>query len=94
MMAHGFIGEVENLMNMGYSLELPAMSGIGFRQVGQVIKGNLTREEAVRKIKTETHRFIRHQYAWFRLDDKNIRWFDIERQGEDEIEKALAGYLK
>jgi tRNA dimethylallyltransferase len=94
MFEHGFIKEVEKLMEMGYSLDLPAMSGIGYRQVGQIIKGELSKEEALKKIKTETHRFIRHQYAWFRLDDEKIHWFDIERQGYDEIEKALAEYLK
>jgi tRNA dimethylallyltransferase len=94
MMAHGFVREVENLMKMGYDLALPAMSGIGYRQVGQLIRGELTREAAVQKIKTETHRFIRHQYAWFRLDDEKIHWFDIERQGDAEIEKTLAEYLK
>lgn len=94
MMEHGFVREVEDLMKMGYNLELPAMSGIGYRQIGQLINGELTREAAVQKIKTETHRFIRHQYAWFRLDDEKIHWFDIERQGDAEIEKTLAEYLR
>jgi tRNA dimethylallyltransferase len=94
MMEHGFTREVESLMNKGYDLTLPAMSGIGYRQVGQIIKGELTREAAAQKIKTETHRFIRHQYAWFRLDDEKIHWFDIERQGDSEVEQVLAEYLK
>jgi tRNA dimethylallyltransferase len=94
MMEHGFAPEVESLVKMGYDLTFPAMSGIGYRQVGQLIKGEITQEAAVQKIKTETHRFIRHQYAWFRLDDKKIHWFDIERQDDSEIEKILAEYLK
>jgi tRNA dimethylallyltransferase len=94
MMERGFTREVENLTKMGYDLTLPAMSGIGYRQVGQMIKGEITQDAAVQKIKTETHRFIRHQYAWFHLDDEKIHWFDIERQGDSEIEKALTEYLK
>jgi tRNA dimethylallyltransferase len=94
MMEHGFIREVENLMKMGYDLALPALSGIGYRQVGHIIRGELGREAAVQKIKTETHRFIRHQYAWFRMDDTRIHWFDIERQGVSDIEKILAEYLE
>ncbi|OGO41289.1 MAG: tRNA (adenosine(37)-N6)-dimethylallyltransferase MiaA [Chloroflexi bacterium RBG_16_58_8] len=93
MMEHGFVREVENLMKMGYDLALPAMSGIGYRQVVQIIKGELSREDAVNKIKTGTHRFIRHQYAWFRLNDARIHWFDIERQGESGIEKTLTEYF-
>jgi tRNA dimethylallyltransferase len=93
MMEHGFIREVENLMKMGYDLALPAMSGIGYREIGQVISGELSREAAVKKIKTATHRFIRHQYAWFRPDDAKIHWFDVESQGYSGIEKILAEYL-
>ena len=94
MMERGFVPEVENLLKMGYDLSLPAMSGIGYRQIGQFLKGELTLEAAVQKIKTETHRFIRHQYAWFRLADEKIHWFDMERQEDSEIERALAEFLK
>ena len=33
--------------------------------------------EAVAKIKTETHRFVRHQTTWFRKMD-NIHWYDMD----------------
>lgn len=94
MIERGFVREVENLLKMGYDLDLPSMSGIGYRQVGQFLKGKLTLEAATQKIKTETHRFIRHQYAWFRQDDAKIHWFDIGQQDDLEIEKTLAEFLK
>ncbi len=94
MIERGLVIEVENLLKMGYDFKLPAMSGIGYRQVGQFLKGEMTLEGARRKIKTETHRFIRHQYAWFRLTDDRIHWFDIERQEDIEIERALVEFLR
>jgi tRNA dimethylallyltransferase len=94
MVERGFIQEVKDLIKKGYDFQLPAMSGIGYRQVGQIIRGEMTQEAAIRKIKTETHRFIRHQYAWFHLNDTHIHWFDIEHQSDSEIESALAEYLK
>ena len=94
MIERGFVREVENLLKMGYDLDLPSMSGIGYRQVGQFLKGELTLEAATRKIKTETHRFIRHQYAWFRPDDEKIHWFDIGQKDDLEIEKTLTEFLK
>jgi tRNA dimethylallyltransferase len=94
MMAQGFVWEVTEIMQKGYDLALPALSGIGYREIGQLLRGELDRDAAVRKIKTGTHRFIRHQYSWFRPDDEQIHWFDTERQGYDEIEKTLAKYLK
>jgi tRNA dimethylallyltransferase len=93
MIEQGLIQEVENLIKMGYDFSLPSMSGIGYRQIGQYLRGELTLEAAVQKMKTETHRFIRHQYAWFRLKDENIHWFDIEHIDEKAIEKALREFL-
>jgi tRNA dimethylallyltransferase len=93
MIERGLVREMENLQKMGYHLDLPSMSGIGYRQVGQFLKGELTLEEATQKMKTETHRFIRHQYAWFRRDDAKIHWFDIERQPNVEIERMLSEFL-
>jgi tRNA dimethylallyltransferase len=93
MLERGLVREVENLKKMGYDLDLPSMSGIGYRQAGQFLKGELTLEEATDKIKNETHRFIRHQYAWFRRDDWEINWFDIKRQPDVEIERMLSEFL-
>jgi len=94
MIESGLVREVENLQKMGFSLDLPSMSGIGYRQTGQFLKGEITLEEAKNKIKTETHRFIRHQYAWFRRDDEKIHWFDVKSQPEAEIERVLSGFLR
>jgi len=94
MIGRGLVQEVQDLVHKGYDLSLPALSGIGYRQIVQHLNGELTLEAAAQKIKTETHRFIRHQYAWFKPDDRTIHWFDIERQGYGEIEKSLDEYLK
>jgi tRNA dimethylallyltransferase len=81
MMAQGLVAEVEGLLSMGYPLSLPAMSGIGYQQIGRSLKGGLSLAAAIQQIKTETHRFARHQYAWFQLKDDRIRWFDIGGEG-------------
>ena len=94
MIERGLVPEVEKLLKSGYDLSLPSMSGIGYRQVGQYLRGELTLEAATQKIKTETHRFIRHQYAWFRPADEKIHWFDIGQGNDSEIEKTLAEFLK
>jgi tRNA dimethylallyltransferase len=93
MIKHGFVEEVNTLLKMGYNLNLPAMSSIGYREIGQFIRGEMTLDEAVYKIKTGTHRFIRHQYAWFRLKDERIKWFDVEKVTEGEIEKTVEEFV-
>jgi len=76
MIQMGLVEEVEQLLKKGYSPALPSMSGIGYKQIGQFLQGEMTLPQAIDKIKYETHRLARHQYAWFRLRDSRIHWFD------------------
>jgi len=94
MIAQGLVAEVEKFVNMGYDFNLPAMSSIGYRQIGLFLKGELTLAAAIQQIKFETHRFVRHQYAWFRLKDDRIHWFDIKNQVDAEIKSKLVEFLK
>ncbi len=93
MIKRGLVAEVENLVNMGYDFSLPAMSGIGYRQIGLFLKGELTLQVAIPQIKYETHRFVRHQYAWFQLQDKRIKWFDIQSTPDAEISHLIAEFI-
>ena len=76
MIQMGLVEEVEHLLKKGYSPSLPSMSGIGYKQIGQFLRGKMTLPQAIDKIKYETHRLARHQYAWFHLSDSSIHWFD------------------
>ena len=94
MMTEGLVEEVRNLVSRGYNFDLPAMSGIGYRQIGEYLAGRATLESAVQQIKYETHRFVRRQYNWFRLSDKRISWFDIEDAGvEERIQAEVMAFL-
>lgn len=77
MVAAGLVDEVRGLIERGYGCELPAMSGIGYRQVCQYLAGEVALEEAIARIKTETHRLARMQHTWFRPDDSRIQWIDV-----------------
>lgn len=79
MMGAGFVDEVRGLLARGYGPDLPSMSGIGYRQLCQHLAGELSMDEAVSRMKTETHRLTRHQRNWFRRDDPRIRWIDASR---------------
>jgi len=94
MIEQGLVAEVKKLVDMGYAFNLPAMSGIGYKQIGMFLRGELTLAAATQQIKFETHRFIRHQYSWFRLKDNRIRWFDIQNRVEPEITALVAKFIK
>ena len=90
MLERGLIAEVEKLVNTGYGLDLPAMSGIGYREIGMFLRGEVTLESAIQQIKFETHRFARHQYTWFHLKDSRIHWLDMRNGAGSEVTAPLA----
>jgi tRNA dimethylallyltransferase len=81
MISTGFVEEVQQLRDHGYKRTLPAMSGLGYRQVWAFLDGETTLEECVERIKFETHRFARQQHNWFRRDDPDIKWYDVQSLG-------------
>src|ERR671931_1167807 len=76
MMAAGFLDEVAALYARGYSPDLPALSGLGYRQLGEHLRGARTLDDAVQATKLATHGFIRRQLTWFRREP-GIHWLDI-----------------
>jgi len=93
MIKQGLVAEVEKLVDMGYDFNMPAMSGIGYKQIGMFLNGELTLATAIQQVKFETHRFVRHQYNWFQLKDERIEWFDIQSKLDSEITTLLARFI-
>jgi len=93
MIASGLEDEVRRLVEAGYGWDIPAMSGLGYLQFKPYFEGGATLEEVIEEIKWATHRFIRHQYNWFRLDDPAIRWLDATTE-EKEFEVMVREWLE
>jgi tRNA dimethylallyltransferase len=93
MIQNGLVDEVKRLIDMGYGHDLPSMSGIGYRQIYSYIKGDLDLTEAISQIKYDTHRFARHQYAWFRLNDNRIHWYDMKEEIESDAVRLLEKFI-
>jgi tRNA dimethylallyltransferase len=93
MMVAGLVDEVRALIARGYSTGLPALSGLGYRQIAAYLEGKTSLEEAVRLLKRDTRRFVHHQYSWFRLDDPRIKWYNLSEPRDNEICVAVARVL-
>ena len=89
MIGEGWVGEVEGLLRRGYTRELSSMSGIGYSELAAYLGGEMPLDEAVQGTKNRTHRFVRQQYNWFRLDDPSVTWFEGTVSGLD----SAAGWV-
>ncbi|MBE2235990.1 MAG: tRNA (adenosine(37)-N6)-dimethylallyltransferase MiaA [Anaerolinea sp.] len=85
MMARGLLAETQRLLDAGYAPQLPALTGLGYRQMIQYLHGELDYDAAVATIKQQTHRFVRQQSTWFRLDAPQIAWFDLQEVGYEAV---------
>ena len=75
MLAAGLVAETEALVARGYAWSLPAMSSLGYREIGAYLRGEATLAEAVVRFEQATHAYIRRQLTWFR-PDRRIAWLD------------------
>ena len=74
----GLVREVSNLLDMGYTLDLPSMQGIGYKEVCWMLYGLATESEAINTIKRNTRRYAKRQFTWF-AKEKGILWLPIGR---------------
>jgi tRNA dimethylallyltransferase len=89
MIAQGFIDEVRDLLERGYSADLPTLSAIGYREIGAYVRGEMSLVDAVVLIKRLTRQFVRRQANWFKPDDPRIHWFECNENSTDEIEHYI-----
>jgi tRNA dimethylallyltransferase len=94
MIAAGFAEEVQDLLEAGYSSELPSLSAIGYRQMVEYIRGNIELEDAVLMMKRNTRKFVRRQANWFSVDDPNIHWFQMGSETIKSIEITIREFLE
>jgi tRNA dimethylallyltransferase len=55
------------------------MSSLGYIQLRGYVEGTASLDESVAMIKKATRRFIRQQYNWFRLNNPQIHWLDVDQ---------------
>ncbi len=93
MLASGLVAEVRGLAGAGYGWDLPAMSGLGYRQIGLYLQGKATLQKATQLIRRDTRRLVRQQGTWFRPADPHIHWFDVEIVDTDSVVSFVQAWL-
>lgn len=88
MFERGLIEEVERLQAQGLVSDSTAGRAIGYAQVFQAQRGELTWDEAVERTITGTRRYVRRQRSWFNRD-KRIMWLDAAGDTTAQALRAL-----
>jgi tRNA dimethylallyltransferase len=85
----GLVEETKKLVKRGYPWSLPSMSGIGYKEVGEFLRGEIDLARAKEKIKFRTHDYARRQITWFKKE-KNIRWVADKKAAEKLVSEFTA----
>ena len=83
MMQEGLLQEVKGIYDK-YSSSLYKISAIGYKELFSYFEGEISLDEAVDKIKTESRRYAKRQMTWFRRE-KGYYIYNLSIQSEKEI---------
>lgn len=83
MIENGLIDEVENIIEK-YKEFPTAMQAIGYKEIVMYLKGELTKQEAIEKIKQESRRYAKRQITWFKKIE-DIKWIDGLKDKDENI---------
>jgi tRNA dimethylallyltransferase len=92
MLRHGWLDEVQGLLDRGLGGWLTASQAIGYAELAEHLDGRLSLDEAAERTGKRTRELARRQMAWFRRDPR-IRWFDVGPGGAPEVADDVRAYL-
>ena len=88
MIKEGLIDEVKSLCDMGYENAMLSMQGIGYKEVLEYLRGEISMDEAIYKIKLGTRHYAKRQMTWFRRDER-ICWIDYDSDKINDAKRIL-----
>ena len=93
MMSEGLLDEVTALYKKYDGEILRKINIIGYTQIIDYLEGRISLETAVDFIKRDSRHYAKRQMTWFN-NDSGYLWFDLEKQSENEILKAIIEQYK
>jgi tRNA dimethylallyltransferase len=91
MFANGLPEEVSFLVKCGLPPNAQSMQAIGYKETVRMLRGEITRVEAIEAVSVATRQYAKRQMTWFRATP-DITWFD--RTGCTSITKYYKDIIK
>ena len=92
MFEDGLLKEVKVLYDKGINSKA-INTGIGYKELYDYFKGNISLEEAKELIKKRSRHYAKRQYTWFN-NQMNIKWFDVNFNDFNETANRVNEYIE
>jgi tRNA dimethylallyltransferase len=93
MAAEGLVDEVKGLLERGYGPDDPGMSGTGYREVAAYLSGDMTLEEALERMRSQTRQYARRQLTWFRHQlPEDAMHIDTSQPLDTQVARVVAAW--
>lgn len=66
---------------------------IGYRELNEYFKNNITLEEAKEQIKQNTRHYAKRQFTWFKNQMDDIKWFNVNYEDFNQTINEIKKYL-
>jgi tRNA dimethylallyltransferase len=92
MIKGGLVEEVRKLYEK-YGESIRKINIIGYSELIDYFKGEITLEEATEKIKQNSRKYAKRQFTWFK-NDPDIIWFDVNKISETDLLERILKLIK
>ena len=91
MFEDGLLEEAQKLYNENHK---KFKDIIGYRELNEYFKNNISLEEAKELIKQNTRHYAKRQFTWFKNQMNDIKWFEVNYSDFDKTIEEIKKYLK
>lgn len=90
MFEDGLLEEAQRLYKENYK---NYSNIIGYRELNEYFKNNITLEEAKEQIKQNTRHYAKRQFTWFKNQMDDIKWFNVNYEDFNQTINEIKKYL-
>ncbi len=92
MLQQGLLEEVRTLLTKGFSGEERPLQTIGYQEPIAYLRGEMSYEEMVERLKRNTRRYAKRQLTWFRNRLGEALWINLSKVSASEAIERIAHF--
>lgn len=93
LLKRGWLEEIRQLLDMGYSPELKSMRSLGYREFTQVVAGKWSLERGQAEYLRKAKAFAKRQWYWFKKRPY-VHWLDTTGKTTEQVAEEVLCLIK